>query len=89
MSTMLLSRLRESSALKLTSTGPRPERKSGQPRCSSQLKHFNSESEPPEQAVRELEAPESWQRCRVEAPDAGRGEPYLEERHFSHGRSRS
>ena len=40
----------------------------GPTRCSPQLKHFNPEAEPPEQAVREREAPESWQRCRVEAP---------------------
>jgi hypothetical protein len=88
MSAMLISRLRESSALKFTSAGPRPER-TGQTHCSPQPEHFNPETEPPEQAVRELEAPESWQRCRVEAPDAGRGEACLTERQFTQGRSRS
>jgi hypothetical protein len=91
MSAMLVSRLRESSALKITSAGPRPERKTGPTHCSPHPhpQHFPPEAEPPEQALRESEAPESWQRCRVEGPDAGRGEAFLTEREFTHGRSRS
>ena len=89
MSAMLISRLRESSALKFTSAGPRPERKTGPTHCSPHPQHFRPEAEPLEQALRESEAPESWQRCRVEAPDAGRGEACLTERQFTQGRSRS
>jgi hypothetical protein len=89
MSAMLISRLRESPALKFTSAGPRPEMRTGQTHCSPQPKHFRLEAEPPEQAVRELEAPESWQGSRAEAPDAGRGVAFLTERQFTQGRSRS
>ncbi len=89
MSLLILSRLREASGLKFPTNGPRSDPKTDQSRYSPQLKHLHSDAEPPEEAVRELEAPESWHRCRVEAPDAGRGEPYPAERHFTHGRSRS
>ena len=48
-----------------------------------------SDSEAPEDAIREEEGPESWEEWKSEAPDAGRGEDLSIEREFTHGRSRS
>jgi hypothetical protein len=53
------------------------------------VKHFSSEPEPPEESVRRSEAPESWQRGHVEAPDAGIGAVDPIEHEFTQGRSRS
>ncbi len=53
------------------------------------LKNTGPVGEAPEEAVRKEEAPESWQECHSEAPDAGGGESLSIERDFTHGRSRS
>jgi hypothetical protein len=58
-------------------------------RPTTGFKQVRPEEEPPENSVRETEAPESWQECHAEAPDAGRGESHFVEGDFSHGRSRS
>jgi hypothetical protein len=46
------------------------------------------EVEPPEEAFQLCEAPEQRQPFQAEAPDAGDGRNYYEDREFKHGRSR-
>jgi len=58
-------------------------------RTTAQLEHLHPEEEPLEDSVRDAEAPESWQDCHAEAPDAGKGESHFTEGEFTHGRSRS
>jgi hypothetical protein len=61
----------------------------GLSRYSAESQRVGSRPEAPEDAIREVEPPESWVEWHAEAPDAGRGEPLSVEREFTHGRSRS
>jgi hypothetical protein len=89
MSTLLMPRLREPSPAKFTSTDPSSAKNIGPSSRSAQLKHLPSEAEPPEDWVREREAPEWRQGYHAEAPDSGRGRPHRTEGRFTQGRSRS
>jgi len=75
------------STVSLDPAGPVQEAGTG-PSCDSPvLKPMARPLEAPEEAIRQEEAPESWEEWKTEAPDAGRGECF--EREFTHGRSRS
>lgn len=65
------------------------ETESGLSRYPDELKTIGVDGEPPEDASRDEEGPESWQDWHTEAPDAGRGDNLSLERDFTHGRSRS
>jgi hypothetical protein len=58
------------------------------PRSSYRMKPVRREDEPPEEACEVDEAPEKDQRFPTEAPDAGAGHFYHDDREFKHGRSR-
>ena len=58
------------------------------PRDSYRIKPVRREDEPPEEACEIDEAPENDQRLHTEAPDAGAGHFYHDDREFRHGRSR-
>ncbi len=58
------------------------------PRSSYRNKPVRREDEPLEEAYEVCEAPENDQRCHTEAPDAGDGHFYHDDREFRHGRSR-
>jgi hypothetical protein len=87
MSVLTVTRPRLSSAPK--PAAPAPPKETGPPRHSRQVESLRADLEPLEAALRDAEAPETWQRSHEEAPDAGRGDPHDIERDFSHGRSRS
>jgi hypothetical protein len=87
LSAIMTTRLRSPLTRKAGTSDPISE--SGKPRVSPCLKDLNPEQEPLEDSVRVTEAPESWQDCHVEAPDAGKGESHAIEGEFTHGRSRS
>jgi hypothetical protein len=59
-----------------------------QPRPSYRLKQSRREDEPLEEAFEDSEPPESGAGPRREAPDAGDGHLYHDDREFKHGRSR-
>jgi hypothetical protein len=59
-----------------------------QPRSSYRMKPVRREDEPLEEACEVCEAPEKDQRFQTEAPDAGAGHFYHDDREFKHGRSR-
>ena len=59
-----------------------------QPRSSYRMKPVRREDEPLEEAFEDSEAPESGARLDLEAPDAGEGHFYHDDREFKHGRSR-
>jgi len=48
----------------------------------------SGEAEPPEEALEFCEAPERGQAIQEEAPDAGDGRNYHDDRELKHGRSR-
>ena len=59
-----------------------------QPRSSYRTKPVRREDEPLEEALEDSEPPESGARPYLEAPDAGEGHFYHDDREFKHGRSR-
>jgi hypothetical protein len=59
-----------------------------QPRSSYNTKPVRREDEPLEEAFEDSETPESGGRPHLEAPDAGDGHLYHDDREFKHGRSR-
>jgi len=59
-----------------------------QPRTSYRTKPVRREDEPLEEAFEDSEPPESGARPHLEAPDAGDGHLYHDDREFKHGRSR-
>jgi hypothetical protein len=59
-----------------------------QPRPSYRTKPVRPEDEPLEEAFEDCETPESGGRPHLEAPDAGEGHFYHDDREFKHGRSR-
>ncbi len=85
MSAMLTTRPR--STLPIKPPEAIEELETGPSRYSPRLEPVSSEPEAPEDAIRDEEAPESWEEWHTEAPDGGRGECF--EREFTHGRSRS
>ena len=87
MSAMVKTRPRLTNPIKAPE--PVEETETGLSRYSPDLKQIGSDSEAPEDAIREEEGPESWEEWNTEAPDAGRGEHLSIEREFTHGRSRS
>jgi hypothetical protein len=87
MSAMVKTRPRLTNPIKAPE--PVEETETGLSRHSLELKSVGSDSEGPEDAIREEEGPESWEEWNTEAPDAGRGEYLSIERDFTHGRSRS
>jgi len=58
------------------------------PRSSDRVNPVRREDEPLEEACEAGEAPENDQRFHTEAPDAGEGHFYHDDREFRHGRSR-
>jgi hypothetical protein len=58
------------------------------PRSSYRMKPVRREDEPLEEACEVCEAPEKDQRFHTEAPEAGAGHFYHDDREFRHGRSR-
>jgi hypothetical protein len=58
------------------------------PRSSYRNKPVRREDEPLEEACEVCEAPENDQRFHTEAPDAGAGHFYHDDRELRHGRSR-
>jgi hypothetical protein len=58
------------------------------PQSSYRLPPVRREDEPLEEAFEDTEAPESGARIDLEAPDAGEGSLYHDDREFKHGRSR-
>jgi hypothetical protein len=58
------------------------------PESSYRMKPVRREDEPLEEAFEDSEPPESGARHHVEAPDAGAGNLYHDDREFRHGRSR-
>ena len=86
MSALIKTRIRPSSALRVTAPGPI--RETGPSRDSPQFTPIGPHVEPLEASARDREAPESWHRSRAEAPDAEKGETHPLERQFTHGRSR-
>jgi len=87
MATMIKPKPRVSSDLRMSSPASVPE--TVQPRFSAGVSHNGHEAEPPERAVQAREAPEYGLKCPPEAPDAGKGGVFPDDRHFRHGRSRS
>ena len=59
-----------------------------QARSSYRLKPVRREDEPLEEAFEDSEPPESGAQPHLEAPDAGDGNLYHDDRGFRHGRSR-
>ncbi len=59
-----------------------------QPRSTYGVKSVRREDEPLEEACEAGEAPENEERFHTEAPDAGEGHLYHDDREFRHGRSR-
>jgi hypothetical protein len=58
------------------------------PQSSYRIKPVRREDEPLEEAFEDSEPPESGARPHPEAPDAGAGYLYHDDREFRHGRSR-
>ena len=58
------------------------------PPSSYRAQPVRREDEPLEEAFEDTEAPESRARIDLEAPDAGEGSLYHDDREFKHGRSR-
>jgi len=58
------------------------------PRSTYRMKPVRREDEPLEEAFEDSEPPESGSRTHLEAPDAGDGHLYHDDREFKHGRSR-
>jgi hypothetical protein len=59
-----------------------------QARSSYRMKSIRRDDEPLEEAFEDSEPPESRARPHGEAPDAGAGHFYHDDREFRHGRSR-
>jgi hypothetical protein len=59
-----------------------------QSRPAYRMKPVRREDEPLEEAFEDSEPPESGARSHLEAPDAGDGHLYHDDREFKHGRSR-
>jgi hypothetical protein len=87
MSAMLKTRRRSTAMTK--PTRPVEETEAGPSGFSPHLQRMGSESEAPEDAIREVEPPEFSEEYHTEAPDAGQGDRHSIEREFTHGRSRS
>jgi hypothetical protein len=86
MSTLTKPEMMNSSALDGNSKNSVPTTE--EPRSSYRWERFRREDEPLEEALEDSEPPEGGARFHPEAPDAGSGHLYPDDRELKHGRSR-
>ena len=86
MSTLTKPEMMNSTALDGTSKNSVPTTEEA--RSSFRLERLRREDEPLEEAFEDCEPPDSGSRFHQEAPDAGSGHFYHDDRELKHGRSR-